>query len=760
MRHLFSILFMLLALALGVCAVFARRSRRAIGASVALLVSSLIPPVIGNMIIIASGEKAVSMAGCYIYFLGMDLVMFALLRFTFKYCAISWPGRWLKALVHLLLIADAAQLLCNPFFGHAFATEPIMAGGAPYYRLIPYAGQTFHRLADYGIFAAVLVIFLVKMIRAPRVYSERYSVILLAMIVGGVWQTFYIFSRTPVDRSMIGFGVFGLLVFYFSLYYRPLRLLDRMLANIASELPEALFFFDAAGGCIWANAPGIALTGAPDGEFDSVPERLNGMFAGLGLAEGDWSARRVLGEGEQARYYVLERHAVTDDRGRAAGAFLSVRDNTAEQRDLQREKYTATHDRLTDLYTREYLYERVRDMLRDHPEMRFTVAFVDVKDFKIVNDIFGRRFGDIALRRIADWLRAIAPENSAFGRLGGDTFGMCFPSGALDLREIERQLSGFSVAEGSVEHHILIHLGLYEATEQGLEVSVMFDRAHMALTTIEDEYNTHIACYDEDMRRRALWNQHITAQLPVAIRQKQLRPYLQPIVDRQGRIVGAEALVRWVHPTDGLLPPAAFIPVFENNGMIADVDRHMWRCACEILARWGREKREGFISVNVSPKDFYFMNVAAELKRTVAEYGVDPSRLRVEITETMMMTEAENRTRILEELRRAGFVVEMDDFGSGYSSLNMLKDMPVDVIKLDMAFLTRAKDDGKARRILRSVIGMAGDLDTVSLTEGVETEEHYRLLSEMGCELFQGYYFARPMPVETFEEFCRGQADR
>ena len=187
--------------------------------------------------------------------------------------------------------------------------------------------------------------------------------------------------------------------------------------------------------------------------------------------------------------------------------------------------------------------------------------------------------------------------------------------------------------------------------------------------------------------------------------------------------------------------------------MITEVDRYMWRCACEILSGWKEQGRDLFVSVNISPKDFYFMDVAQELKDLVNEYGVDSGKLRIEITETVMMTDVEKRMRILEDLRQAGFVVEMDDFGSGYSSLNMLKDMPVDVLKIDMKFLSKTTDDMKARTILQNIINLSEDLGIFSLTEGVETHTQHRMLSEMGCKLFQGFFFAKPLPITEFEDF-------
>ena len=755
MRILYPGIFTLFIAALLFCAASALRSRKSMGKPVSLLLCSLVPPVAGNLIIAVAGSGLIATVGFYIYFVGMDLVMFSLLRFTFAYCGISWPDRRFNHIFCFLLLADGVQLLLNPVFGHAFGVHAIQLDRNVFYEVVPYVGQTIHRILDYAVFVTVLLIFLVRSVRAQRVYKERYLVILLVMVVVGLWQSYYIFSDEPVDRSMIGFAVFGLAVFYFSIHYRPVLLLDQMLAQFASEMSEAMFFFDFDGSCIWANDPGAALVGVTGGNYDHVHGLLLEKYGDVVDNEGDWCTVRRMGENDAPRWYILEKQTVSDRRGRRTGSFLRIRDNTEEQLALLREKYLANHDSLTDLYTRECLYERVREAIQSQPAEEFLIVYIDINDFKIINDIFGSAFGDHALRIVANRLREKAPENSIYGRLGGDTFGIYMPESAFDEAELEEELSDFIVRDDAVEHHLLIHLGVYEVTEPELDVSLMFDRAHMALLTVKNEYQKHIAYYDDEMRSRVLWNQIITSQLRDAIRDGQIRPYLQPIADTDGTVVGAEALVRWIHPTYGFLSPALFVPIFEKNGMIAEVDKYMWRCSCEILSRWQEADSPKFISVNISPEDFYFMDVAAELRGIVEEYGVNPAKLRIEITESVMMTDIEQRMKVLYDLKNDGFIVEMDDFGSGYSSLNLLKDMPVDVIKIDMMFLKKSNNDERARTIMNNIIHLSGDLGIYSLTEGVETQDQYRMLSGMGCKLFQGFYFAKPMPVDEFEEkYC------
>ena len=753
MRSAFVWVFAILITALLVCHSIAMRSKRAIGKPVSLLLISLVPPVLGNLIIIGSWHEYLSNIGCYVYYLGMDMVMYALMTFTAEYCKSAGSERKITVIFHCALVLDTVQMLLNPVFGHAFRMERLIVEGKAYFRTVPLAGQMFHRIVDYSILAAVLVTFILVASRAPKFYRERYTYIILTMIAAGFWQTFYVFSRTPIDRSMIGFGVFGLLIFYFALYYRPLRLLDRLLSKMAARLPEALFVFDPNGVCIWANEKGCKLVGAEPDMLEHAGTRLLELFGDAGdETETGPVERKTVIDGE-TRYFTLQEHQVEEGRRRLTGSYLEIRDITEEKERVKRELYDATHDRLTGLYTREYLYRQISELLLEHPKEDYYILFIDVRDFKVVNDIFGSDFGDFALQCIADALRVKFSENSRFGRLAGDTFGACVPQNEFRPYKAEEILTNFIVSNEKAEYHVLIHIGVYAVMKEDTDVSVMFDRAHLSLSTIKDSYNTHIAFYDNEIRQKLLWSQSISGQLQNAIIERQLCPYLQPIADTSGKIVGAEALVRWIHPEHGFLAPFRFIPVFEENGMIVEVDRYMWRCACEILQRWAKEGRELFLSVNISPKDFYFIDVVETITSLADEYGIEHGKLRIEITETVMMNDAEKRMHILDAFRKLGFIVEMDDFGSGYSSLNMLKDMPVDVLKIDMKFLEKTGDTQKAKIIVKNILNLTRELGIIALTEGVETSKQYHFLSGMGCKLFQGYYFAKPMPVKEFEQF-------
>ena len=755
MRLAFGILFLVIIIAMVICAWIAKHSGKRMGFAAACLLVALILPMAGNGIIIVSGNKTLSLIGCYMYYLGLDLSIGALLYYTYVYCRITRPIKWIRNAVYTLLLADMVQLLLNPFLHHAFEVTEIEVDGFPYFKMIPHLGQQFHRAVDYLILAGIIVVFIIKLARAPRLQAERYSVILVTLLLVTAWETVYIFSGSPIDRSMVGFGVFGLLNFYFSLYYRPMRLLDRMLSGMVSEQENPVFFFDDTKHCIWMNRAGGQFLGLEEHEVEKAEVQLKKEFGGFHPDLAEWKDHLSVDRDGEKRYIELTKQPLIDSKRKMNGFYFHIHDLTDEQRTAEQKLYNARHDQLTGLFNRDYLYERTKELLAENPEEAYLIITAEITDLKVINDLYGNAFGDQALKFSADWLRSNEDLNrgGVYGRLGGDSFGVCIPEKDFRLERMEYALSHLTVFEGETKYRMLIHVGIYRADDRSLEASVMYDRAVLALEGIKDDYHYHTAWYKSSMRDNIVRNRQISEGLGAAIAEGQIRPWLQPIVDREGNTIGAEALVRWIHPEEGIRSPGIFIPVLEKNGMIADLDRFIWRKSCEILACWKKEGKDLFLSVNISPRDFYLLDVVAEMNQLVNEFDIDPAMLRLEITETMMMGDTDAHLDILRKLQDAGFCIEMDDFGSGYSSLNLLREMPVDVLKIDMVFLQQAGQDARARTIVDEVITMARRLGIISLTEGVETKAQHEGLMEMGCQLYQGYYFAKPMPVEEFEKY-------
>ena len=524
-----------------------------------------------------------------------------------------------------------------------------------------------------------------------------------------------------------------------------------MLSGIVSNGKDACFIFSPRGRCIWINKAAGLLVGLSEENCEKAPDALAYLF-NTKLRRGNWTEQHMTGAGDSIKYYLFENKDVLNETGKTTGYYLKVSDITKEQLKIRKELFEATHDRLTGLYTKDHLFKLIKQTVNVHNDTSYMILYININSFKVVNDIFGNDFGDYAIKCFTDKMKETFSKKCLLGRISGANFGVLVPKDEFDPEVIENELALIKIELDSATYPISSQIGAYEVNREDGDASTMFANARIALTTIENDDSVHIAYYDDKLRNEILWNQEITAQLADAIKNRDLRPYLQPIADNDGNIVGCEALARWIHKDHGFLAPFKFIPSLEKNGLIVEVDKYMWRCACEILSEWKKRGWNIFVSVNISPKDFYYLDVPQYIKELVDEYGLDPRQLRVEITESVMVNDADKIVSIMQEFRDYGFIVEMDDFGSGYSSLNMLKSLPVDVLKIDMNFLGKTDDEQKAGTIVKNVINLAMDLGITSLTEGVETQGQYGVLSDMGCKLFQGYYFSKPIPTDEFEE--------
>ena len=437
MRIALSVIFLVLIVVLAVCAVISFQSRKAIGKTLGVFLLSLIPPVTGNLFLISSIYESLSIAGCYIYFIGMNLLMAAVIRFTFDYCGVKHTKyrQMVEIIFYSLLVLDSIQLLVNVWTGHAFGIEQTEAYNSVYYIFIPRVGQTIHRVLDYTILGGVLINFVIKSITTPKVYAEKYIVILLAMIAVAAWQTFYIVSRTPVDFSMTGFAVFGVLVFLLSLYYRPLRLLDRMLAAIASRMPEAIFFFDTNNKCIWVNHKALEMFEHENGIIPKVEEKLKDKIGDYTQEAYEWSKNIVSGSGEHVNSMAVEKHQVIDDRNRSVGYYISVRDNSVEQQNLQRETFNASHDPLTKILNRAG-YDTAMEGI---DLSKIFLLVIDFDSFKEINDQYGHNIGDLVLMKAANIIKKHFRESDYVCRIGGDEFTVILPNADENIVDVVRE---------------------------------------------------------------------------------------------------------------------------------------------------------------------------------------------------------------------------------------------------------------------------------------------------------------------------------
>lgn len=429
-----------------------------------------------------------------------------------------------------------------------------------------------------------------------------------------------------------------------------------------------------------------------------------------------------------------------------AANLIALRENAAMVNQIM-------YDRLTGLFSREYFYQKVRQRLTEDPDTPYAIVCTNVENFKVYNSIFGVRTGNQVLKDFAGAIRDKMGEDALCARYGADRFLMLQKQSEL-CEWLRSECPPNRLFEAK---NIVIKWGVFKITNRTWPVEQMCDCAFLAANSIKGRYKRWLAIYDDTLRDMLLREQTITESMEAALAEEQFVVYFQPKYRLAGdTLAGAEALARWAHPKLGFLSPSEFIPLFEKNGFITQLDQYMWEHTCVFLRKW---KDEGYapisVSVNVSRADVYQGNLPETVTALVNKYGLEPKQLHLELTESAYTENPEQIVSVINELRRRGFVVEMDDFGSGYSSLNMLNQVDFDILKLDMKFIQGETARKGEMSIIYFVMEMAKWMNLSVVAEGVETQPQLERLRDVGCDYVQGYFLSKPLPTDEFEALMK-----
>lgn len=421
-------------------------------------------------------------------------------------------------------------------------------------------------------------------------------------------------------------------------------------------------------------------------------------------------------------------------------------------------KLARQYDSLTGIYNKETFYKKAESLIRRHPEQDYTIVCLDIDRFKLVNDLYGTREGDRLLQFVGNHLKVgTAEAGGVVGRLVADVFVGCYPNIGEQYAYVAERITQMFKSY-PLPMDLVAAIGFYQVEDRGLPASRMCDRAILALNSVKNNYLVNYAVYNESLRDNLMLEQEIVNDMDFALKNGEFKVYIQPKCDMDtGRIVGGEALVRWIHPEKGIVSPGDFVPTFEKNKFILKLDYFVWEEVCKVMRRWIDEGGRPIpISVNVSRINLYNDDLYEQIVSLVEKYQIDPKLFQLEITESAYSSNIEYLTEVVARLQAYGFTILMDDFGSGYSSLNMLKDISVDILKLDMRFLTgETNGHGKGGDIMESVVRMAKWINLYVIAEGVETREQVEFLLSINCHYAQGYYYYQPMPMEEFKELMR-----
>ena len=424
-------------------------------------------------------------------------------------------------------------------------------------------------------------------------------------------------------------------------------------------------------------------------------------------------------------------------------------------------KYRAEYDVLTGILNKSKFFYNTRNMLNIFGTEDFAFIRIDIEKFQLINSFFGMDEGDNLLKYMADYLQNVEKEYRyiTYGRIEADIFAVCFSY--KNEKEITDFVKKFTnqMEKYPLDFDITPFFGVYLVKNRDLSINEMYDKANLASKNCKGNYIQNYFFYTKEMSEEIIKEQHIINNMKNALKNEEFVLYLQPKYELQrNSIAGAEVLVRWITADGRMISPGEFIPVFERNGFILKLDQYVWEKTCQLLAGWRDEGRKIFpVSVNISRVSLYNPKIVDVICGLTEKYNIPPEWLQLELTESAYTGNPKAIKEMMEQLQKKGFSILMDDFGSGYSSLNVLKDIAVDVLKIDMKFLDGSGDDGRSENILASVVRMAKWLNMPVVAEGAERKEQVSFLHSIGCEYVQGFYFARPMPVKEYEKLLYEQ---
>ena len=414
-------------------------------------------------------------------------------------------------------------------------------------------------------------------------------------------------------------------------------------------------------------------------------------------------------------------------------------------------------DQLTGLYNRDFFYRYSEQLDAYYPDKPTDAILLNINHFHIINERYGKAFGDDVLKSVARKLRDYIPQaDGIVCREEADTFLIyCLH------REDYNDILSLLASDQREDCRIRFRMGVYPNVDRTINAERRFDRAKQAANTVKRGFSGAVGFYDNTMHDKEIFFERLIGDFQTALQEKQFKVYYQPKFDIRPEkpvLHSAEALVRWIHPELGFVSPGDFIPAFEHNGLIRELDAYVWQEAANQVHTWKDTLGRTIpVSVNVSRIDLFDPFLPDILTRISESANLQPGDLRLEITESAYTENASQIIRTVNTLRDRGFPIEMDDFGTGYSSLNMITTLPIDALKLDMQFIRAAFREHMDTRLLRATIWLAQSLGLPTVAEGVETAEQIFTLRVLGCDYVQGYYFSKPLPAADFENFVRSR---
>ncbi len=699
-----------------------------------------------------------------LFYIVNDCLDMTVMTFSIHYCDTPRkPKKIFITIAGLFMMTDVAACFWNVFSHKLFYIQRVSSftginSRQIFYWVTSYNKIFFSHFVLTGVASAITIITLFSSIfRKAIFYRRKYIGILISYALIMIFNVSGFTIGGNIDLFPFATVLMILYINCYAIYILPSNFIVSSIQKYYESEKDGIACFDSEGKCIFLNrmAKIFFKNQNQNQPLKNLAEkylRKNFLLKSKNEKNNSLSAKDSIFIKQEEHHYLCEYNKVYDEE-KMIGSFISFIDRSAEIIRLKEERYISCHDTLTSLLNRQSFFEYANYILKENPQKTYYLISTNIKDFKLVNQVFGQKKGDEILQNQSSILLALVGDSSIAGRMGDDKFCLLLSEKNFDLNKLNNSIEKSKALLDFNAFHLkpVMALRIFRADENDAET--IYEQAMLALTSITISDPRSLAIYDDSLVKKILAEKEILADFDKALEEKEFTVFFQPVFDTDKKLIGAEALSRWLHPVKGILMPSTYIPVLEKAGLFYKLDRYIWEESLKKLSQW---QKEGFtdlnISVNVSPKDSYYINIAEEFKNLLQKYDCDAKHLKIEFRETALTENFKKTMELSSALQELGCQIEIDDFGVGYSSLNMLKDVKADALKIDSDFLSDKAKTSRSTTILSFIIETAKVLNMRVITKCIENQEEADAFERLGCSLFQGFLFSKPLSIKDFEE--------
>ncbi|MCR5217315.1 EAL domain-containing protein [Treponema sp.] len=591
---------------------------------------------------------------------------------------------------------------------------------------------------------------ILKILRSSRIFRIKYEIVFgMFMLIIGV-NVMFLTALPFFDFSILGYVVCALYLCYSSLYSMPKYLSSQMMKLISENINHAIVCFDSTGNKIFSNKKAAELY-----RYRDYVKHLNELVDENN--SDSFMNSQIVYLNEEECFFEEDVNREKDNKNRLIGVSVNISDNTKVMKKMEKELYISTHDELTGLYNRRSFFENAASIIRNNKDTQFYLVATNIKDFKMINTCFGTEFGDEVLIEQAKKLLLADYPKTIHGRISSDNFAMLIPKENFSQKLSVKNTSSLQALFENLHYEIRIYIGIYEVSDIYESVSAMYDKAQIAIRSIYGSYDKTLVFYDRSLMEQLYEEKNIVSDFEKYIKNGAFEVNLTPLFTCDTEdVCGAQIVTRWNNPVNGILNEDEYTDLLDKTMLLHKLDYYVWEETVKILSEWKKKDINLKLSVKIHQQSFYYLNLPEVFKSLVNRYQINAASLVLGVNENCFTRDVKMHVDVLNKLHEAGFKIELDGFGSQFSSLNILKDINADVLKINFDQFYQNEQSDRTLTIIDSMISMSKAIGMVVTAQCVEFEHQKDFLRRAGCDIIQNNFCNMIFSQKEFEKMYMG----